>query len=68
MDKTAVGKKLIHLRGARTRSEVAKALGISKSALAMYELGNRTPRDEIKLALAEYYGASVQALFYDIPA
>jgi len=33
MDKTAIGKKLIHLRGARTRGEVAKALGIGTSVL-----------------------------------
>ena len=43
--------------------EVAKALGISVSALSMYEQGNRIPRDEIKIRMAEYYGISIEALF-----
>lgn len=65
MNAAAIGKRLIHLRGGKTREEVAMAVGISLSALAMYELGNRIPRDEIKLALSSYYGISVQALFFD---
>jgi len=60
-----IGRKLIALRGRRTRKEVAKAVGISVSALQMYENGQRIPRDEIKIKLAEYYGASVQEIFFD---
>ena len=55
--------KLITLRGDRTQEEVAKALGISISALSMYEQGNRIPRDEIKIRMAEYYGISLESLF-----
>lgn len=55
--------KLIALRGNRTQEEVAKALGISISALSMYEQGNRIPRDEIKIRMAEYYGISLESLF-----
>ena len=55
--------ELIALRGDRSREEVAKALEISASALAMYELGYRVPRDEIKRRMADYYGVSIQELF-----
>ena len=63
MNSKEIGKRLIKLRGARMREEVAASLRISLSALTMYELGNRIPRDEIKIALANYYGTSVQSLF-----
>jgi len=58
-----MNEKLIALRGDRTQEEVAKALGISISALSMYEQGNRVPRDEIKIRMAEYYGISLESLF-----
>jgi len=56
-------EKLIALRGNRSQEEVAKALGISVSALSMYEQGNRIPRDEIKIRMADYYGISIESLF-----
>ena len=58
-----MNEKLIALRGNRSQEEVAKALGISVSALSMYEQGNSIPRDEIKIRMAEYYGISIEALF-----
>ena len=58
-----MNEKLIALRGERSQEEVAKALGISVSALSMYEQGNRIPRDEIKVKMAEYYGISIESLF-----
>ena len=53
------------LRGNRSREEVAQATGVSPSSIAMYELGERVPRDEVKVALAEYFGMSVGALFFN---
>ncbi len=64
MDKKTVGGRLLQLRGARSQEEVAAALGIRQSTLAMYESGARTPKDANKLALARYYGCSVEALFF----
>ena len=64
MDKKLIAKRLIELRGEKTHFEVAKEVGISLSALAMYETGNRTPRDEIKIKLAKYYGITVESLFF----
>lgn len=64
MDAEAIAKKLIDLRGNESRARVAKDLGISVSALAMYETGARIPRDEIKKKIAQYYGVSVEEIFF----
>ncbi len=65
MNKRKIAKTLVSLRGDKTQKEVATELGISVSALAMYEQGNRIPRDEIKVMIADYYGKSVQEIFFD---
>lgn len=62
--KDAIGQKLIMLRGQRSREQIAAALGISVSAMQMYENGRRVPRDEIKIKLADYYNVSVDELFF----
>lgn len=64
MDAILIGKRLRDLRGNVTQNETAKALGISISALAMYENGNRVPRDEIKLKIAKHYGKTVEEIFF----
>ena len=64
MDATKIGDALKTLRGDRTQEEVAQALGISKSALSMYEQGERIPRDNIKIRIAEYYRVPIFDLFY----
>lgn len=64
MDAILIGKRLRDLRGNVTQNETAKALGISISALAMYENGNRIPRDEIKLKIAKHYGKTVEEIFF----
>ena len=65
MDTEKIGKNLIELRGEKPRQAVAIELGISYSALQMYENGERTPRDEIKIKLANYYHRTVQSIFFD---
>lgn len=57
-------KKLVALRGKKSQREVAEAVGISPSAYAMYETGERTPRDGVKIALANYFHKSVQYIFF----
>ncbi len=59
IDTKTMGEKLIKLRGNRTQEEVSEALGISKSALSMYETGKRIPRDPVKMKLARYNKKSV---------
>jgi len=63
--KQIIASRLLELRGRTPREEVAKALGISVSALQMYENAQRIPRDEIKLKIAAYYGKTVQEIFFD---
>lgn len=64
MNKQLIAQNLVTLRGNARRSEVAKSIGISVSALTMYELGRRVPRDEIKESIAHYYGVSVEDIFF----
>ena len=64
MDSIMIGRRLRKLRGERSRGIVAKAIGISISALGMYETGDRIPKDEIKIKLANYYGQSVEVIFF----
>lgn len=52
------------LRGQRSQSEMAAAVGVTKSAWAMYERGERVPRDEVKRRIAAYFGKSVQEIFF----
>ena len=59
-----IGNDLAGLRGDTPRSVVADAVGVSVSAMQMYENGERVPRDETKVALAEYFKTSVGALFF----
>ncbi len=61
-----IGRKLKELRGEKNRDSVALALGISSSALGMYENNLRVPRDDIKKKIADFYGVTVQYLFFDL--
>lgn len=64
MSNAEMGAKLRACRGSRTREEVANAVGVSLSAIQMYENGGRVPRDETKKKLADLYGVTVQELFF----
>lgn len=59
-----IGKRLRQLRGQRSLEEVAKATGISTSAIGMYEIGQRIPKDENKVKLVQYYQVPVEKLFF----
>ncbi|KZD35264.1 helix-turn-helix transcriptional regulator [Bacillus cereus] len=65
MNKQLIAKNLVTLRGRKTRGEVAESIGISVSTLQMYENGQRIPRDNIKVKLADFYGVTVQSIFFD---
>lgn len=60
----SIGMKLRALRGSKSQQQVADDLGITKSALSMYERNQRVPRDEIKVRIAAYYNVSVSEIFY----
>ena len=64
MDAKVIAQRIVALRAGKSRKEVANACGISTSALAMYENGERIPRDEIKVRLARYFNVTVESIFY----
>ena len=64
MNSIEIGQELRRLRGSRTIQEVADATGLGWSTIYMFELGKRRPNDDNKVTLANYYGVSVQQLFY----
>lgn len=60
-----IAKKLKVLRGKeKTQEEIAHALDISRSAYGMYEQGYRVPEDDTKVKIANYYGVTVQEIFF----
>ena len=65
MDADKIAKRLVELRGDRSRAEIAQKIGVSVSAMQMYENGERIPRDETKKKIAELFGKTVQQIFFD---
>jgi len=65
MDRAKIGRRLLELRGEKTREEVAYFAKITCKSLESYERGFRMPVDSSKLKLARYYGVSVESIFYD---
>lgn len=59
-----VCERLVLARGKIPRWKVCRAVGIALNTLSMYETGKRIPRDNIKKKLADFYGKSVEELFY----
>ena len=57
-------ERLAALRRERglTQAALAERLGISKSAVSMYERGNREPELELLQAMADLFGVSVSSL------
>ena len=60
----SIGDRLRELRGQRSEADVAREVGITQSALSMYENDKRIPRDAVKVRLAKAFGTSVEAIFY----
>lgn len=64
MNPVIIGSKIRNLRGTESQQTLATKLGISKSALAMYERGERIPRDEVKMRIAQYFNVSLEEIFF----
>lgn len=64
MNTDLIKTNLIKARGLRTQKEIADSVGISQSTYAMYETGQRIPSDEVKIRLADFFGKTVQELFF----
>lgn len=63
---TDMATKLRELRRSMklTQHEVAKAIDVSDAAYAMYETGERTPRDPIKCKISALFKKPVGFIFY----
>ncbi|QNU68775.1 helix-turn-helix transcriptional regulator [Ruminiclostridium herbifermentans] len=59
-----LGQRIKKLREDRNLNqlEFSKILNISNTTLSQYEAGNRTPSDEIKEKVADYFNVSVDYL------
>ena len=64
MDKKKIAANLKALRGSTSQTEVAKAIGVTVACLSNYEQGIRVPRDEVKIRIADYYGVTVESIFF----
>ena len=64
-DAAEIGRRLRELRGLRNQQEIADHIGVTVSTIGMYERGERVPSDQAKIVLADYFGKTVQEIFFD---
>ena len=65
-DNKTVGDRIKALRKKKNYSQetLAKMIGVAVSTICMYETGKRSPRDEIKVKIANALGKSVNYIFF----
>ncbi|MHB8918612.1 MAG: helix-turn-helix transcriptional regulator [Desulfocucumaceae bacterium] len=65
-DSTVRNEKMYRLRAERglSQRQVADAVRISQSSYAMIEGGHRHPRKEVEKKLADFFGVTVDELFF----
>lgn len=56
--------KEARLEKGMTQAQLAEKCGVSESAIQMYEIGQRVPRDSLKIVLASVLEKPVQDLFF----
>lgn len=56
--------KLIELRGKMSRRHVSKHLNITTQALGAIERGSRTPSLPLAKKIADFYGFSIEEIFF----
>lgn len=67
MDAKQVGEKIRKLRVDKgvSRHELAEAINVAYTTVSMYENGERIPRDQIKVAISNFFGVTVESLFFE---
>lgn len=65
MDSVVIGKRIREVRGDECVESFAASIGVSTSAVFMYERGERIPRDEVKCRIAKRANMTVQEIFFD---
>ena len=63
---TATNLKRLRTEKNETQEDTAKAAGVSLSSYKAYENGERIPRDEVKVRLADHFGTTSQAIFFEL--
>lgn len=65
-DSKTIGERIKALREANkiSQSELANIVGVGLSSISMYESGDRMPRDEIKIRIANALNRSVNFIFF----
>lgn len=60
-----IGLRIKRLRENKnmSREDLASKIGTSLSAVGMYELGERIPRDEYKAKIANIFETSIESIF-----
>lgn len=51
-----------------TQEELANALGVSSSTIAMYEIGERMPRLKFAKKIADFFEVPIEHIFFNINA
>lgn len=66
MDKIKMGKIIARLRTEKkmTQQQLAQEVGVSGSAIQMYESGQRVPKDQTKVKISKSLGKSVKYIFF----
>lgn len=60
----SVGERIKVLRGEQSQEELASIVGVTPSAIGMYEQNRRMPRGQTQKAIADYFGLLVDDLFF----
>lgn len=66
----AINKKLgnklrkLRLSSSMTRQQLADMLGVTVSAVGMYEQGRRTPSDDIKVKYSMMFDMTIDEIFF----
>ena len=65
--KETFGQRLARIRKKKglTQAQLARLIGVGTSTVTMWEIGERIPRDEMKVKLSEQLGRSVKFIFFD---
>lgn len=64
-DRKIVGERLKKLRGTKTLAEVGNDLNVTAMAISLWENGERTPSDDMKVRIAAYYNVTVTDIFFN---
>ena len=59
-----IGATLKDLRGDRSQQSIADLLGVSAVSVSKWERGESMPTDDLKIAIAQLYGRTVQDIFF----